>query len=150
VYTFNYIGYLSVMSMLPCSLINKPLVLRTRSMPNLLACRKFHQIARASRQIQHCFRLHSTVSWSADATGLPLCVSVSVSPTPPFWPFHTMTVSKTHRVLENLQALWSPRTRTRTCKLVPEDLWGQALSSRTTTLAVIKCEHAHAVPVSAP
>ena len=27
--------------------------------------------ARASRQIQHCFWLYSTVSWSADAIGLP-------------------------------------------------------------------------------
>jgi len=39
-------------------------------------------------------------------------------------------------VLENYQGLCCPRTRTRTktCKLVLEDLRGQGLSSRTTTL----------------
>jgi len=40
-------------------------------------------------------------------------------------------------VLENFQGLCGPRTRTRTCKLVLKDPWGQGLCSRTTTLTII-------------
>jgi len=47
-----------------------------------------------------------------------LCMSVSASL---MWPFHTLTDSKMHAVLETFQGFWSPRTRTRTCKLVLDD-----------------------------
>jgi len=55
--------------------------------------------------------------------------------------FMDFTWSYTHNglfaecgVLDNLQGLCGPRTRTRTCKLVLKDPRGQGLSSRTTTL----------------
>ena len=43
-------------------------------------------------------------------------------------PFYKRSSAKTHAVHENFQGLWSPRTRTMTCRLVLENPPGQGLS----------------------